>query len=180
MSETDNKEQKKIYNLYALFGVSLILSLIPFVSAALLCLVFFTWLLIAAYSTRGKAEDNSLAHNHATYIIRTLWIGAFITLVTMLTASIYLHLNLNHEAFMPCANEIANIGIAALEKMQATEIYTIVEPCVENFISSNKQPLLMAAVIGILPPLLYVAFRFTKGFIRAIKGYRLANPKSWV
>lgn len=179
MSESDNKEQKKIYNLYALFGVSLILSLIPVVSAALLCLLFFTWLLIAAYRTRGKAEEHSLTHNHATYIIRSLWIGAFTSLVTMLAASIYLHFNVNHEPFMPCATNIAELGIAALETMSSAKIYALVEPCVEDFISYNKQQLMMAAVIGILPPLLYIAFRFTKGFMRAAKGYRLADPKSW-
>ena len=69
--------RKAVLNLYAALGASLILSVLPYMHAAALSLAFFTGVLIAAYVLRGKTENNSLIENHATFVIRTLWIGAF-------------------------------------------------------------------------------------------------------
>lgn len=180
MGETANPEQKKLYNLYALFGVSLVLCVVPYASAALLCMVFFTWLLIAAYIVRGKADEHSLTHNHATYIIRSLWIGALMSTITGIAAAVYMLGNISYEPFQPCANSIAGIGVEALQAMGSMEIYKLAEPCVADFIGFNRDALIVAVAIGAGPPLLYMAYRFIRGVSRAVKGYRLAKPKSWL
>lgn len=180
MSDTANPEQKKLYNLYALFGVSLVLCVVPYASAALLCLVFFTWLLIAAYIVRKNAEENSLTHNHTVYIIRSLWIGALISAITGIAAAIYMLGNISYDPFQPCANAIAGIGVETLQAMGGMAIYKLAEPCVADFISFNRNALMVAVLIGAAPPLIYMAYRFIRGVSRAVKGYRLANPKSWV
>ena len=180
MGETHHPEQKTLYNLYALFAVSLVLCVVPQASAAMLCLVFFTWLLIAAYIIRRKAEENSLTHNHTTYIIRSLWIGALISMLTTIAASLYMLKNISYEPFQPCANVIAGKGVEALQAMSMMEVYAMAEPCVEGFISFNRHALVMAVLIAAAPALLYMSYRFIRGVSRAVKGYRLANPKSWV
>ena len=173
------EEQKKLYNLYALFGVSLILCVVPYVSAAILCIVFFTWLLIASYIIRGKAEDKSLVHNHTTFIIRTLWIGALISVITTLAASAYMLGTISYEPFQPCAEVIARQGINYLHEMSSEQLYEMISPCVDDFVAYNKQPLIIAVAIGAAPPLIYIAYRFVKGLSRIVKGYRVSNPRSW-
>lgn len=179
MSDALNPEQKKLYNLYALFGASLVLCVLPYVSAAILCLVFFTWLLIAAYIIRGKTEEHGLIHNHTTYIIRSIWIGALISLATTCAASFYMIGSIDYAPFQPCADTIAGMGVAALESMEMKQFYGLIEPCLDDFIGFNRTPLMIAVGIGAAPPLIYLAYRFIKGVSRATKGYRLANPKAW-
>jgi len=180
MSDAANPEQKKLYNLYALFGVSLVLCVLPYVSAAVLCLVFFTWLLIAGYIIRGKADEHSLTHNHATYIIRSLWIGALISLITTCAASFYMFGSLDYGTFQPCADTLVGMGAGAVETMGFQEFYTLAQPCIDDFITFNKNTLMVAVGIGAAPPLIYLAYRFIKGVSRATKGYRLADPKAWL
>ena len=180
MSEKTNPDQKKLYNLYALFGVSLVLCVVPNASAMILCLVFFTWALIAAYMARKSSEEDSLIHNHAIFIIRSLWIGALFSVFTTIAAASYMLGNISYDPFMPCADKIAGLGIEALESMGTMEIYKLSEPCIDSFISFNKEPLMVAVAIGAVPPLLYMAYRFIKGIARASKDYRLADPKGWL
>ena len=180
MNSDEHMAKKSILNLYGLFGLSIILCVVPYVSAAILCLLFFVVLLTAAYVMRGRAEEHSLIHNHTTYIIRTLWIGALISFITTLCASFYMLGTISYEPFQPCANKIAQISIDALQAMGPMEIYPMVEPCVESFISFNKKPLMFALAIAAIPVLGYLAYRFIKGVARAMKGYRLADPKSWL
>jgi len=180
MTDNKNPEQKKLYNLYALFGVSLVLCVLPYVSAAILCLVFFTWLLIAGYIIRGKAEEHSLVHNHTTFIIRSLWIGALISLITTCAASFYMFGSLDYAAFQPCADTLVGMGAGAMDSMGFKQFYDLAQPCIHDFIAFNHNTLMVAVGIGAAPPLIYMAYRFIKGVSRATKGYRLADPKSWL
>ena len=180
MTEQDNPEKKKLYNIYALFGVSLATSVIPTVSGAVLCLIFFTWLLIAAYRWRKTAEEHSLVHNHSVYIIRSIWIGVLISVVTMIVASLYMLGGIDYAAFNPCIDKITGYSIEALEAMGFAEFYPLAEPCVDGFISANYNILIVSVAIAAGPPLLYLSYRFIKGVSRAVKGYRLANPTSWL
>ena len=174
------EEQKKLYNLYALFGVSLVLCVVPYISAAILCLVFFTWLLIAAYVIRRKSEEHSLTHNHTTYVIRSLWIGVLFSVITTCAASFYMFGSLDYASFQPCADTLVGMEADALESMGFQQFYAMAQPCVDDFITANRNPLLVAVGIGAAPPLIYLAYRFIKGVSRATKGYRLSNPEAWL
>ena len=178
MDETP-QGQKTILNLYALFGVSLILSILPFASAAVLSLVFFLGVLIAAYVVRKNSEENSLKENHTTFIIRTLWIAAFFSLVTTAIATGYMMAGIDYSPFNPCANALADKGVAWAESASTMEVYAIIQPCVNVFIDFNKTLLINSVLIAGVPLILYMAYRMVKGLSRAIKGYRLANEKSW-
>lgn len=173
------KGQKTILNLYAVFGVSLILSVLPSVAAAVLSMIFFIGLLVAAYHFRKKADDYGLLDNHTTFIIRTLWISAFLSLITTGIATIYMLGGVNYAPFEPCAQTIANQGIAWLETAQVMEIYGLIEPCLHSFLGANQTLLLNALIIAGGPIMLYMVYRLAKGVNRAMKGYRLADPKSW-
>lgn len=172
--------QKTILNLYAAFGVSVILSVIPSFSAALLSAFFFIGVLIAGYSVRGKVEHGSLVENHATFVIRTMWIAAFLSLITTGIATTYMLGRIDYFMFDPCANALAAKGIAWVENAGMMDIYAVIEPCVAPFIDSNYILLKNALLIAGGPPVLYMVYRIAKGVGRAMKGYRLANPKSWI
>lgn len=172
--------QKTILNLYAAFGVSVILSLLPSFSAALLSAVFFIGVLVAGYSIRGKAEHGSLVENHATFVIRTMWIAALLSLVTTGIATAYMMGRIDYFMFDPCANTLAGKGIAWMESAGVMEVYAIIEPCVAPFLDTNKTLLMNALLIAGGPVIIYMTYRIAKGVGRAMKGYRLANPKSWI
>jgi len=174
-----NSEQKKLYNLYALFAVSMLLAVIPHVAAALLCLVFFTWLLVAGYVVRSRAVEHDLVHNHATFIIRSLWIAALFSLITTILAAFYLLAEIDYSAFETCAESVVAISPERLEQMTMFELQTLVEPCLKPFIEGNKTVFINATLLAGLPALIYLAYRFFTGFMRMIKGHRLAKPKAW-
>jgi len=179
MGENMN-ERKTVYNLYALYGVSLVLCVLPYVSAAVLSVVFITALMIWAYVVRGKAEEHSLSENHATFVIRSLWIGVLISVITTILASLYMFQGLDYMAFNPCAESIAGMGIEAVEALNMQQFYDLAAPCIDDFIVQNKSALMVSVAIAGGPPLIYLAYRFIKGVSRARGGYRIAEPKAWL
>ena len=172
-------EKKPVLNLYAVLGVSLILSVVPSVPAAMLSLIFFLGLLIAAYRVRKNTKDKSYVENHATYIIRTLWIAAFISLITTALATIYMVARIDYSLFNPCADSLVNKGAEWLESAGFNDVYPLVQPCIEGFINANQTLILNSVFIAGAPILAYMAYRLIKGVLRAKGGYRLSNEKSW-
>lgn len=180
-AEQDNRPegQSAIFNLYAAFGVSIILSVLPYASAALLSFFFFFGVLIAAYIIRGNTEPESLSGNHATFIIRTLWIGAFFSVITMGAATAYMMNGVDYDPFAPCAQKLADQGLVWLEQAGPIQVYGFAMPCMEGFVEANKTLFINSVIIAAGPVLLYMAYRLIKGLSRAIKGYRLAKPRVW-
>ena len=174
------EEQKPLLNLYAAFGVSLILSVLPYMSAAILSLVFFVGVLIGAYAMRKNSEEFSLMENHTTFMIRTLWIAALLSLITTGVATAYMLGGIDYSTFEPCAQTLANKGTAWIEHAGMMAVYGVIEPCVENFLDFNHTVLMNSLIIAGGPPILYMVYRMAKGLGRAMKGYRLSNPKSWL
>ncbi len=176
---SEQKQQKRILNLYGLFGASMIVSVLPYLSAGILSVVFFTALLIMAYMFKNKAEPESLQENHAVYIIRTIWITAFFSLITMTLGTIYMMQGIDYAPFQPCADALAGLGVEAMESTGMQEMYTFIEPCMDDFIGSNHVLLMNTMLIIALPLMVYMGYRLAKGLLRAMKGYRLAKPRSW-
>ena len=179
MNDEQPEGQKAILNLYAALGVSLILSVLPYAAAGVLSLIFFAGVLIAAYVLRGKVEEHSLSENHATFIIRTLWIGAFFSLITTVIASAYMLSGIDYSQFQPCANDLASRGLEWVENAGVMQVYAVAEPCLDSFLHSNKTLLMNAMIIAGGPIVIYMAYRMAKGVSRAMKGYRLADAKTW-
>ena len=181
MSETpDIAGRKAILNLYGALAASLVLSVLPFVAAAVLSTVFFIGVLIAAYAIRKKAQDHSFCENHATYIIRTLWIAALLSLVTIGIAGAYMMGGIDYAPFESCANMLASKGIAWIESASTMAIYAVVAPCIDGFMNGNRVLLLNAVLIAGGPLMAYLAYRLIKGVARAGKGYRLLDAKTWL
>lgn len=183
MTEAPDHEtagQKAVLNLYAAMGVTIILSILPFASAALAASVFFIGVLSAAYMLRGKAALESFLENHATYIIRTLWISSLFAGITITLASFYMVGNIDYAPFESCAQKLSGMGLAAAESASFMQIYPYIEPCVDAFVSANHTVFINMTIIAGGPVIVYMAYRFFYGLSRARGGYRLANVKSWL
>lgn len=175
----EDPEKKKILNLYAAFGISLILSLMPSAVAALVSLIFMLGVLIAAYVIRAKVENHDLAGNHCTYIIRTIWIGSLFSLITIGITSLFMLPQIDYTTFQPCAENLASQSAEFLAGATHAQIMELSQPCMDAFIESNWNTFLMAGIFGVGPILVYFAVRFTRGLLRAVKGYRVADPMTW-
>lgn len=180
MNEPNDAAGKKtILNLYALLGVTVVLSVLPYFSAALTSVIFLSVLLLWAGMVRKKCDAHSLTESHTTYIIRTIWISAVYAVITMAVAIAYLIPALDHAAFEACSNDLMSRGTEWIEQAGPDEAYAVIAPCMDGFISLNKTALINAAIIAGAPVLLFMAYRLAKGLSRALKGYRLLNEKSW-
>ncbi len=175
--DTDGKSA--IMNLYAAFGVCLVLSAIPIAAAAVFSVLAFPAVLIAAYIIRRKYEMHSFAENHASYVIRSVWISALLSLFTSIVATFYMMSRIDYSPFNSCANDASSRGVDWIEGAGFSDVYAMIEPCAEPFMMVNHVLFVnMALIIGV-PILLYLAYRLAKGASRAMKGYRLADNKSW-
>ncbi|MAI62479.1 MAG: hypothetical protein CBB87_08385 [Micavibrio sp. TMED27] len=178
--ESIEKDKKAVMNVYGLFGASILLSVIPHAGAALLSLIFLTVLLIMAYVNRKRAEDKSLLHNHSVFVIKTIWVTGLIAFGTMVAASGYIFAFIDYLPFSPCAEGIMDNAMAISENNDIDLFMLHAQPCLSSFIGANYNTLMISGVIGIAPPFVYIAYRFIKGAGRAVKGYRIAEPDSWL
>ncbi|MGQ0526521.1 MAG: hypothetical protein ACT4OY_00590 [Alphaproteobacteria bacterium] len=174
----ENLERKTILQVYAVFGVGLVFSVIPFFAAAGLSLVLVMVTLIAAYIIRSGAQDASLTENHMTYIIRTIWIGSFIASLTLIAASLYLLAVIDNTPLDPCIQKFYQMSMGGMTFDVQTLSGTF-EACAISYIVVNLNSFLIAAAIGALPVLVYFGARYAHGLNRALKGYRIAKPDTW-
>lgn len=172
--ETD--EKKVVTQIYAAFGAALILSFVPFFSAATLSMILGMGVLIAAYVIRSRAQDDSLADNHMTFIIRTIWIGSFFALISTAIGAIYLYLNLDNEPLAPC---VSDLMAGAQNLINMGSLKDIFGDCYEPYWALNSRTFITSGVIVALPAVLYFSLRFIRGLSRAMNGYRVAKPLSW-
>lgn len=175
-------DRRKAVQLYSVFGVSLVLMLVPNVFAAVLSLLFLLGVLIAAYMMRGNGE--SLAGNHAGFIIRTIWISGFFAILTLIAASLYMLPNIDHTLLDPCMQNITFHAERLLQNPDTmatiAEMESMLRPCIHDFIQSNYTVFGISLLIAAGPIVLYLIVRFTRGLARAARGYRVSHPKSWL
>jgi uncharacterized membrane protein len=172
-------EKNLILYVYGGFGVSLILSALPFIEAATACLVALIAVLIAAYVIRRKAAENSLPENHMTFIIRTIWISGFLSVFTLIGGCAYMLMHIDNTPLNGCIEQILAIPAEEAATLSTLALYQMFGPCIDGFIKINLNVLIISGVIAAGPVFVYVVVRFIKGLMRAIKGEPVAQPKAW-
>jgi len=178
-----------VLQLYGLFGAGLVVSVIPSYSAALACLVLFLGLMIAAGVVKNRSANGSLRHNHATYIGRTIWIACAISLPSMALATLYMLRYIDNAALMPCVDQVINMmgsvqtsGSSTSVSMDMPDITAMsdaLQSCLNNYIGSNLRVFIISGTLAAGPVLIYTLYRYIHGLMRALRGYRIANPKRW-
>lgn len=167
-------EEKIIKNLYAAFVVSLFMTFLPNFAAATIALVLFIGVLIAAYVLRGKSAEETLIHDHTTFIIRTIWIACLFGLFTGTASMIYMLTNLDVTGFQLCAEQN---GI--IQTTDPNVLYNISKICMDDYMAANYSVLITSVIIAAGPLVIYMLYRMAKGIARAAKGHRMGDNKSW-
>lgn len=172
-------EEKTILRVYGAFAATLIFMLVPHVGMCVIAILLMLGTTIAAYAVRRKAEAHSLAADHMTFIIRTIWIGSGLALITTALASGYMLATADMIPLQSCSDQVAqtiiNTGTQDVAVLQA-----MMQPCINGFIAGNMGVLTNAVIMAAGAPMLYFAYRLAKGLSRARKGHRLGNVKSWL
>lgn len=181
MEAVTDANQKKIVRIYGAFGAGLVFSMVPLWSAAFISAALIAGVLIIAYVVRTDAEHGSLSENHMTFIIRTIWIGSLLALITTTAASIYFFKTLDNAPLQPCAEAILSLasGMSDPAAMERTIDNFMAMPCWATYWQKNLMIFIIGGVIAAGPILIYFLVRYIRGLTRAMKGYRVANPKVW-
>ena len=181
MSKTNNKEQNNIVMLYGALWATIILLLIPKMAFAIVGSILLIILLIVSYIIKKKSSNDSLSHNHTSFIIRTIWFGAFILpVITITIAIIYLMPNYDPYAMSPCGIELAEYLSTHPADTSMNTLYGYIYPCMEGFMRDNGNVFLTSGLIAALPVLIYLVYRLLKGTIFSLKNKLITKPKSWI
>ena len=166
------EKQKTIINvLYFLIVLSTILSFTPYALGQIISLVLIIVALIGAYMYRMKDNEAGLLYNHMTYMIGTIWIGTSFILLGCMIMGLWVYLYGDQSVIM---NVIVQLESGTMMSEAQLNDYT------HQYIQSNQSLLIKASLIGVGPAILYFVYRVANGIARAGKGYRIANPKSWL
>ncbi|HBR67764.1 MAG TPA: hypothetical protein DEA55_00110 [Rhodospirillaceae bacterium] len=176
----NEQEQKEVIRLYSAFGASLLLMLVPSAAVAVFSALLFLGVFIAAYVMRKKSAPESLCENHATYIIRTIWIGGFLSVLTMSAATAYMLPNIDNAPLEPCAASLVSQAQDLAKNEDIAALSRLMQPCMDEFMHLNGRVFLITVAITAIPVMLYFLVRFWRGLSRANGGYRIANLKSWL
>ncbi len=171
--------QGKIMRLYVAFGLSLVLMIVPHIWAAVASLLLLLYVMIACGILRGDKDNESLAHNHGTFVLRTIWIGGLFSLITMTAASVYMLERINNAPLEPCLQKFLNLSPDQVNALNVASMSGLFEDCMHNFVLANWNTLIYSLAIAAGPILLYFIVRYARGFSRAVGGYRIAHPKAW-
>lgn len=167
----DDIKQKKTNNLYLVLILSTVLSFVPFAIAQLASISLILAVLIMAYIYRAKDSDDGLLFNHMTYLIRTIWIGSTFLGIGVIAAGLYMYVQGDHTLIQDAANQAANGVMFSEEALIQLS---------SDYMNANKSVLILGTGVFVGPAILYFIYRIANGYSRAAKGYRIANPKSWL
>lgn len=175
---TTASEQKTLNGAYGALAAVTILTLVPIMSVAVIAILLFIMVFISLYIIRARAKEDSVVQNHMTFLIRTIWIVQFFGIITITLASLYLLPAFDSSALQPCTDRVTNM-IFDNPDMDFKTMSDELQPCMDQMMEDNHDILIKSTLISGGPIILYLLFRLYKGGSRAVKGYRIANPKSW-
>jgi uncharacterized membrane protein len=162
---------KTINTLYGFLILSTILGFVPNGMAFTASFALWVVTLIAAYIYRGKDTEDGLLYNHMTYLIGTIWIGTSFILIGTLIAAAWVYFYGNNG---PLDTAIVQINTGAVPDE------ALMQAVMNEYLLVNKSLLITASIVAVGPAIMYFVYRVANGLGRAAKGYRLANPKSWL
>jgi len=171
MTMEDKTQKNTINTLYFILVLSTILGFVPNSWAFTVSFTLWVVVLLAAYVYRGKDNKDGLLYNHMTYLIGTIWIGTSFILIGTLAAGWWVFTQGDNSAF--------DAAIARMEGGAMIDEAAILQTLKEYF-AGNRTLMITASTVAIGPAILYFVYRVANGISRAGKGYRIANPKSWL
>ncbi len=149
---------RKVVALYAACVVALVFQFLPQPALQMISIIMLIAIVAVIKHLRRSVDKDSLMHNHATYLSRTISIWSLFLLVSLAIAGLYVSKVYEFEKLL----EI-------IQSLSSGEIKT-----------PEAKHLALVGTATMVPSTLYLFYRVANGFHRAIKGYRLARPKSFL
>lgn len=173
------REDNKILCVYAALIISLVLMLVPHVVAGALSLLLFMGVLVGGYVLRRRNDSGGLMADHMTFIIRTIWIGSGLAVLTTTVAALYMHFNADPTPLADCSQNVADAVLGgATPDLQS--LAAMMQPCIIRFLSENDIVMTIALLVSAGPPLFYFVLRIARGLGRAKRGHRIGDHQSWL
>lgn len=165
-----DKEQKTIVQYYGAFAASVLSNFIPLAIVQIFGLCLLLAILIGAYVYKARSKLDSLAYNHMTYLIGTIWISSFFLVIGLAVATYWVYAQGNHALIQQ-----------VVAGMNSGAMYTPadLQNVLSGYIKDNFKLLITATLSTIGPCVIYIVYRTTHGLARASKGYRIAKPAAW-
>lgn len=164
MTQSTAKQQNIISSLYAVLLVVTIGSFVPYMGIAGICSIMFVVVFIALYVYRARAVEDDLLHNHTTYLIRSIWISSLLMIIGF---PIFYVMGDHFVIEQMYQNVAAGHSIPTQNDLHLLSA---------QYMKDNVS----AAIISFAPCVLYFLYRLLRGTERAIKGYRILNPRGWL
>lgn len=152
------KEQKQVNRIYAALAAMIIFSCLPLAVLQVVAILLLFYVMGSAYILRSKYGEDSLVHNHMTYLIRTFWISSLFFAIGFVAAGFYLS---------------GKLDLAAIEEMSNTMLTG------QFVVTENMKLLAVVSLVSMGPSMIYFIYRVAKGLSRALRGHRMGNVKEW-
>lgn len=166
-----DKEQKNVTQFYGAFAASVICNFIPLAIVQIFGWSLMLAVLIGAYIYKARSKLDSLAYNHMTYIIGTIWIGSLLLFLGMLVATYWVYAQGDHTVIEGLIATV-NSGTIVSEAEMTSVLH--------SYMQQNYKLLMTVTLSTVGPAVLYVVYRTACGLSRASKGYRMAKPAGWL
>lgn len=164
-----DKEQKTIMQFYAAFAAAVVFNFVPLAVAQLFGVCLILAVMIGAYIYRARAKLDSLAYNHMTYLIGTIWVSSFMLVIGLAVATYWVYAQGDHSLIEPFIADMSSGTVDAAR----------LESAMHDYIRANMKLLITATLATMAPGVLYLVYRTAVGITRAGRGYRIAKPAAW-
>lgn len=157
-------ERSRIMAYYVVLFGCLALICAPSLYLSLISTLICCFTLAAVYSARFNSEEDSLTENHMTYLIHTFWYTMLFLLYSVIAGGTYLLLFANYQVVGNCMELLPTKIATATQNLSFGGFTKFIGHCTDAFSEKNELHLLITSLIAFLPIILYLLFRFIKGW----------------
>ncbi len=172
-----DKEKRKILILYVVFFISFLAAIIPISVASIFATMICICTLSIIYSIRSNAEEDSLADNHMTYLIRTFWRANLYLIIMFFLAATYLLIFADYIPLHPCIRHIENHFLHLARHGDLQQFASGFAPCQKDFFLNNQRHLIISALIAFSPTLVYLLLRCLRGWVLVVQNKLVPDSK---
>lgn len=168
----ENSGQRAFINiLYIMLTAVTVFACTPSIPMQIASFCLALLFLTCAYVYRASDRHDGLVYNHMTYMIGTFWASSAILAVSSLIAGFFVYTGGDNSALEDAVQTLQSGNL---------DVNTFVKSAMDSYKKDNETLLIISSFITLAPTVLYFVYRVANGYSRAMKGYRIANPKSWL
>lgn len=165
------KSRIRILALYFMFAVAVVLGLFPDMTLQNTSFLIYSVVLVLAYLFRRARKEDDLESHHCTYLIRSIWIFSFLAAIAIVGAGYMVGQQADASALDGLLGRIESAGQMPSE--------ADLDAAFKVYYTANQDLIFQLYRLWMCPALAYATWRIIRGGVRAFRGYRVAQPRSW-